>query len=216
MLAAEVERGRVTPDVADESRLHTRDFQVLDRATTAAIADPRLNFLLLHLPIPHPTGIWDRRTQRFVPRRSSYVDNLALADAWLGKLRAQMEARGEWDSATILLMGDHAWRTKLLWDNGPAWSADDQAASHGGAFDDRPAYIVKLPGQHAGAEIDTRFASGNTRALLDALLSGRIRDAAQLAAWVAQAPPPKQAPHSPVVDTLVAQGASAYRANRSE
>lgn len=171
-------------DEMDEGRLHIADFINLDRESRAALRDSSDNFLLLHLPVPHPTGIWDRHTHRFAVDRSSYVDNLALADIYLGRVRSLLEAKGQWDTATVVIMGDHAWRTQLLWVGQPSWNIDDQRASEGGHFDDRPAYIVKLPGQRVPALITQPFAAVNTRPLLDALLAHRIQNPVELARWV--------------------------------
>ena len=66
----------------------------------------------------------------------------------------------------------------------PWWTAEDQLASQGGQFDDRPAYIVKLPGQQVGATIDTRYDAIRTRALLDELLTDKLTTVAELEAWV--------------------------------
>jgi hypothetical protein len=57
-------------------------------------------------------------------------------------------------------------------------------ASDGGTFDDRPAYVVKLPQQSEGARIEQRFEAVRTRALLDAALDGRLRTVADLRAFV--------------------------------
>jgi hypothetical protein len=84
------------------------------------------------------------------------------------------------------VMGDHSWRTSLIWADSPDWSEEDKAASHGGEFDDRPAYIVKLPNQESAARIDQPWAAVHTRALMDALLQHKIKTPADLQAWVAQ------------------------------
>ena len=46
---------------------------------------------------------------------SSYVDNLALADKCLAGIRQTLEQTGQWDSSTVVVMGDHSWRTKQFW-----------------------------------------------------------------------------------------------------
>jgi arylsulfatase A-like enzyme len=176
------------PDELDDGNLHIQAFQKLDRASDAALADPRNTFLLLHMPIPHPKGIWDRHRKQFAVDRSSYVDNLALADAYLGHICQLLAASGQWDNATLLVMGDHAWRTRQLWRKTSAWSAEDEAASDGGQFDDRPGYLLKLPHQHTPAQLTTAFPALRTRALLYQLLSSRFTRPEQLQQWVQQVP----------------------------
>jgi hypothetical protein len=87
-------------------------------------------------------------------------------------------------------MGDHSWRTILFWSIAPGWTAEDAAASRSPStgktvFDDRPAYIVKLPNQSTPDRIDRPFAAIHTRALLDALLERRLRTPEDLRLWAA-------------------------------
>ena len=139
------------------------------------------------MPVPHPDGIYDRRTSTFTTAgNSSYIDNLALADQYLAHLRQTLEQRGEWDSSTIIVMGDHSSRTQLLWSSSPSWTPEDQAASHNGQFDNRPAYIVKLSGQHQPAHIDSAFPTLRTRALFDGIMDNRITTPEDLASWATQ------------------------------
>lgn len=167
---------------------HIRDFLQLDHAADAALSDSRNTFVFLHMPVPHPNGIWNRTTSQFADDDTSYVDNLALADAWLAHVRALLQQRGEWDSTTVVIMGDHAWRTQMIWMRAPVWSAEDEAASEGGKFDPRPAYLVKLPQQHTPALINTTFAATRTRPLLDQLLRGGITEPAELQQWAVGQP----------------------------
>lgn len=163
---------------------HINDYRELRQAADSVLSDPAANFVFLHMPIPHPEGIYDRRKKILAVGRFSYIDNLALADRYLAHVHSLLQQRGEWDSSTIVMMGDHSWRTNLIWDTSPGWTSEDQSASHGAQFDDRPAYIVKLPQQQAPARIDERFAAIHTRALLDAILDKRIGSATELSAWV--------------------------------
>jgi hypothetical protein len=135
------------------------------------------------MPIPHPNGLYNRHTQSFITRRPSYLDNLALCDLYLAHVRQKLERLGAWDKTTLVLMGDHSWRVQLLWAHFPAWTAEEQIASDGAQFDDRPAYIVKLPHQTTPAQIEFPFAASRTRELLDNLLTGRITTSQQLAEW---------------------------------
>jgi hypothetical protein len=148
------------------------------------LADKTTTFLLIHMPIPHPGGIYNRVTGALDPRNSTYLDNLALSDRYLAHVRSVLEAQGEWDRSTIVVMGDHSWRTKLLWSGAPGWTPEEEDASHGGQFDDRPGYIVKLPYQHAGTRIDVPFAAVRTRALMDQLMCAKISSPGELSAWV--------------------------------
>jgi hypothetical protein len=169
-------RGRVT-------ELHIEDYRELSGAADRVLSDRGAQFVFLHLPIPHPAGIYNRVTRRLTTGPSTYIDNLALADRYLAHVRRVLEKSGQWDSSTVMVMGDHGWRTKMLWETEPGWTAEDERASLGGGFDERPAYIVKLAGQETGAQVSVRFHAQETRAMVDELLDGKIRSEGDLVRW---------------------------------
>jgi hypothetical protein len=167
----------------DSTYFHQIDYRELVAAGDTLLEDRSATFLLLHMPIPHMPGIYNRQTASFATSNSSYLDNLALCDDYLAHVRKELEDNGTWDSTTLVLMGDHSWRI-----SGPAGlSPEERAASDGGQFDDRPAYVVKMAHQTTPARIDTRFAALRTRDLFDNLLTGRISTSQQLASWAQQA-----------------------------
>jgi hypothetical protein len=178
-------RGAPSDEVRD-IRQHSTDYRKLLAAGDAYLADPSISFLFLHMPIPHPYGFYDRKQKAFSTHHTSYIDNLALADVYLAHLRQLLERQQQWDSTTLVVMGDHSWRTTLIWADSATWTDEDAAASHDGEFDERPAYIVKLPGQQTPARIDQPFSAVHTRALFDALLQNRLQTPADLQAWAAQ------------------------------
>jgi hypothetical protein len=180
------------------ARFHIDEQKEISAAASRLLADPSIDFLFLHLPVPHPDGIYDRKASRLTTSGdSSYIDNLALADQYLAQLRLDLEQRGEWDSSAIVVMGDHSWRTRLLWAKKDGWTREDQAASHGVQFDDRPAYIIKLPNQQQPARIDDRFDAVRTRALLDGIMTDSIKTPEDLVTWVRQTEVSLRPPKSP-------------------
>jgi hypothetical protein len=164
-------------------RMHSADYRDLLAAGDHLLDDPAREFVFLHLPIPHPFGFYDRRTGTVSSVHTSYIDNLALADLYLAHVRQLLESRHEWDASTIVVMGDHSWRTSLIWVNAGGWTEEDDRASNHGEFDPRPGYLVKLPHQHQPARIDQPFDAVRTRALLDALLANTLHTPADLAHW---------------------------------
>ena len=169
-----------------DTRQHLSDYMALAEAADKMLEDNTAGFVLIHMPIPHPFGIYDRKRQQFSVTHSDYLDNVALADVFLKHVRSKLKQSGQWDSSTVVVMADHSWRTKLLWENAPQWTKEEDVASGGGQFDERPAYVVKLPEQHTGARIDAPFSAVNTRSLLDAFLAQKIRSKEELSAWAMQ------------------------------
>lgn len=169
------------------ARSHIDDYKHLYAHADQTLANPSLDFVFLHMPIPHPFGIYDRRHAVLTTGPSTYIDNLALVDKYLAHLRHVLEQQHQWDDATIVIMGDHSWRTRLLWESGPQWTPEEQRASHGGAFDDRPFFAVKLPHQHTPQTISSTVHALDTDALLQSLLRHRIQTPQQLNAWAIHA-----------------------------
>jgi hypothetical protein len=170
-------------DESRDIRQHATDYRKLFAAGDEYLTDPSINFLFLHMPIPHPYGFYDRKKKSFSTRHTSYIDNLALCDQYLAHIHLLLDQQHQWDSTTLIVMGDHAWRTKLIWVNSATWTEEDAAASHNGEFDERPAYIVKLADQQTAGRIDQPFPILRTRAMLDAILENRLHAAADLQIW---------------------------------
>lgn len=174
---------RTSPPQDRVLEMRIEDYKDISAAGDKLLRDPSVGFMLLHMPVPHPPGFFNRRTGK-LSTSGTYIDNLALADRVLGHVRQVLEQQGEWNSSTVIVMGDHSWRTQLIWTKLPEWTAEEQRASDGGKFDDRPAYIVKLAGQTSGTRIDDPYQAVRTRALMDALMDGKIRTSEDLKDWV--------------------------------
>ena len=172
----------------DSLKGHAQDYLDLSARSNQLLRDPSYSFVLLHLPVPHPWGIYDRRSATLSTHPTSYIDNLALADKCLAGIVQTLQETNQWNSSTIVLMGDHSWRTIELWRPSPGWTQEDNTASHGGQYDPRPVYLVKLPDQTTGTRIDTPYNTVNTRKLFDALMAHQVNTPTDLATWV-------QAPH---------------------
>ena len=166
------------------TEMHIEDYESISKAAEAALRDRSAGFVLLHFPVPHLGGIYNRTTGQFTTGGSTYLDNLALADRCLAHLRAVLEETGQWDSSTVVVMGDHSWRTSQIVPDLAALEGEEREASQGGKYDPRPVYVVKLAGQRTGERVDTPFSAVQTRTLLDGILRGEVRTPQDLAAEV--------------------------------
>ncbi len=174
----------VDPDGQLDVTRHEADYRALYTAGDRLLSEQNTGLVLLHMPIPHPWGFYDRRTGRFPGHRTSYLDNLVLADLYLGHLRSLLERDGSWNRTTLIVMGDHGWRTAAVWRPSGFWTAEEEQASQGGALQDRPAVLIKLPGQQTPGCIDTPFAAYRTRAMIDAIVAGKIASSEDLQQWI--------------------------------
>ena len=157
------------------AEMHIEDYESLSRSAEAALRDQSAGFVLLHFPVPHLGGIYNRATGRFTTGASTYLDNLALADRCLAHLRSVLEETGQWDSSVVVVMGDHSWRTREMVPDLAALESEEWEASQGGKYDPRPVYVVKLAGQRTGVRVDMPFSAVHTRTLLDEVMAGDVR-----------------------------------------
>jgi hypothetical protein len=127
---------------------------ILDHARQN-ISNDQMDFVFIHIGAPHGPYLFDRRSGREDQQPGhSYLDGLAYADLVLGQLFSQMQTTPRWSSTTLIVNGDHSWRT-AMWQRMNIWSDEDAAVSHGGKFDDRPLLLVHQPGQTEGRTVST-------------------------------------------------------------
>ena len=163
-------------------RQTAREVEALIRRAVAAAADPSLGFVFLHLPTPHPPGIYDRFSNDFSARPSAtYFDNYRLADRALGMLREGMERAGMWDRTGLLIVADHSWRP-WLWKQFSLWDRESQWWEN--RVDRRVPFLLKLPGQHKGLEYRRPVQNIVAADLLVAVARGEVRTPEQAAAWL--------------------------------
>ena len=172
-----------------EKKMHK--LRELVDAGRALAADPQLQLVLVHLPIPHPPHFYDRALGRYAfdaPR--SYLDSLALTDRTLGELRREMEAAGLWDSTAVIVTSDHWWRAREVWapvaaipDNAPYWNDSDTALVPA-ETDYRVPFMLKLPGQRRGLGYAPAFNTIVTHDLVLGVLRGELKTPEEAASWL--------------------------------
>lgn len=132
---------------------HALSVRDLRRHALAAVDSSQADILYLHLPAPHPPAVWDRHATRFAAG-GSYLDSLDFTDRLLGQILERLQGQPRWASTTLIVEGDHSWRT-WMWRSIPGWSAEDERISRGGQFDPRPVLFIHTPGQNAPRSIDS-------------------------------------------------------------
>jgi arylsulfatase A-like enzyme len=141
-------------DVANwDAEGHIASVENVRQHALQTIANSQADVIYLHLPAPHPPAFWDRRTGQFAVG-GSYLDSLDFSDRLLGQILELLEAQPRWAATTLIVQGDHSWRT-AMWRPLPGWSAEDERASHGGQWDPRPVLMIHAPGQKSGETVST-------------------------------------------------------------
>jgi hypothetical protein len=176
---------RVDDDLIQISReIHRNGYLAASAAALRVAANPRLDLILLHLPVPHPYGIYDRVAQRVsTATPGGYIDNLLLADRTLAMIRSSMEAGGLWERSAVLVSSDHYLREDL-WGTTPFWDAEVRRVTSETKARFVP-YLLKLPFQQQHSEFPAEFSTIVTRDLVEALMVGQLTSPEAVAQWLA-------------------------------
>jgi hypothetical protein len=164
-----------------ESSEHQAAYSALMDLSRALVNNGSIRFVYLHLPVPHPPGVYDR-TRRQMRNGGSYLDNLALADEALGELRAAIEATGEARNTTLMVSSDHSMRVPK-WRGGLSWTSEDERVFHA-RFDMRPVLLIHFAGDGTAHAVDSLFDELRTHDLLEEILQGRMKNAGELNRWL--------------------------------
>jgi hypothetical protein len=146
-----------------------QDMAALMPQAEALLRDESIGFVFIHLPIPHPPGIYDRSTGS-ERAGGSYIDNLALADRSLAEMMAALSTTALASKTTVIVCSDHSWRVPM-WRLTATWTKEDEVASHG-RFDPRPILMIHFPGQQEEHIVTAPFASIGIHDIIERMLRG--------------------------------------------
>jgi Sulfatase len=175
-------------DQPSNHETHVRDYQEVMAQSESLLRDPRIRFVMLHLPVPHTPGIFDRHRHSLVAG-GNYIDNLVLADNTLGQLMTLIQSTPDASQTSVIVSSDHSWRVDV-WKKLPDWTPEETRVS-GERFDPRPVLMVHLPAGQGAQSISPQGISHMTSAMivhpiLEALLRGQLHSSGDIAALAAQ------------------------------
>ena len=137
------------------------------------VAASELDFVFVHIPLPHQPTIYDAHTSAFTAfnfSRNGYFHNAIAADRFFAALQEAMMTAGEWEGSAVLVTADHSWR--------------GSAELYDGIEGTRIPFMLKMPGQHKGAVFHERINATVTRDLIIAIVTGELRNAGELTLWL--------------------------------
>ena len=146
-----------------------QDMAALMPQAEALLRDESIGFVFIHLPIPHPPGIYDRTRGR-ERAGGSYIDNLALADRSLAEMMATLSTTASASKTTVIVCSDHSWRVPM-WRLTATWTKEDEVASHG-HFDPRPVLMIHFPGQQEEHVVAAAFPAIGIHDIIERMLRG--------------------------------------------
>jgi hypothetical protein len=151
-------------------QVHQGDLAAILPAAKALIRDQNIRFVFIHLPLPHPPGIYDRQTGT-VRGGGTYIDNLALSDRVMGELMSNINATPLARKTTVIVCSDHSWRS-AIWQGLGLSSKEEEIASRG-RFDPRPVLMIHLPGQQTGHVVAEPFDEIRIHEMIERILRGQ-------------------------------------------
>jgi membrane-anchored protein YejM (alkaline phosphatase superfamily) len=172
---------KLTNSSAAPEDAHVVEYRNVMARTQALIQNDHIRFVFLHLPVPHPPGIYNRQHHVLRPG-GTYLDNLVLADDTLGALLKEIDATPAASRSTVIVSSDHSWRIPL-WRLVPGWTAEEERAS-GGRFDDRPVLLIHFPGQISGNDVNPALPELLEHDIIAEMLRGKINSSKDLAAFL--------------------------------
>jgi hypothetical protein len=175
---------KIASDPSDHAA-HERDYRGVMVKAEDLLRDQRVRFVMLHLPVPHTPGIYDRHRRSLVAG-GNYIDNLALADETLGQLMKVIEDTGDAPNTSIIVSSDHSWRVDI-WKKLPDWTPEETQLS-GGRFDPRPVLMVHFPGQLQSQTMSQPVSAMVVHSILEAMLRGQARSPSDIKDLVASQP----------------------------
>jgi hypothetical protein len=147
------------------------DGQQLMAAGEDMLRDTRVHFVFIHLPVPHPPGVYDRRTHRPC-ECGNYLDNLTMADDMLGRLMQEIDETSGTAGTAVIVSSDHSFRVPM-WKASPYWSAEEERVTQG-VFDPRPVFMVHFAGERAGREVMASLPELVEYDVIAGMLKGKI------------------------------------------
>jgi Sulfatase len=148
------------------------------------LRNPKLDFIVLHVPAPHPPGYWDSERDKFTLANTDYVDNFELADDVLGRIRKTLEGMNAWENSAVLVTSDHPYRPEL-WIQQGVWNAEMAAVTGSRRYPYVP-FFLKLPSQRTPSLYGTEFNNRESGDLLLSILSGHVNTPEQATVWMNQ------------------------------
>lgn len=162
-----------------------QDYQSIMTEASTLIESNSVHFVFVHLPVPHPPGLYDRKTHRF-SKDGNYLDNLVLADEALGDLMQEIDRTPLADQTTVIVSSDHSWRVPI-WKTSPDWTKEEEEISQG-RFEPRPVFLVHFPGQKSGHEVLTPLSEMAEHGIIESMLNRGMKNPEDLSAFLRSSP----------------------------
>jgi hypothetical protein len=176
---------KLKPELLSPNQAHRETAARVESESYKVVQNEDIDFALIHLSVPHPPGIYNRRTHT-LRNSGSYLDNLVLADDSLGRLLNMIDTTTSGKNTTLLVSSDHSWRIPM-WRGQSTWTEEEEAASHG-EFEKRPVLMVRFPGEEYNNQLESQPISELViSSMIRGILTSRFHSYQQLLDYMGEA-----------------------------
>jgi membrane-anchored protein YejM (alkaline phosphatase superfamily) len=154
------------------------------------IKNDKLDFVFIHLPVPHPPGFYDRNTHRLCAC-GNYLDNLVLADDTMGELLKAINQTHEADQTTLIISSDHSWRVPI-WEVRTFWTPEEERISQG-QYDSRAVFLIHFPGQTSAVDVPQTYSEVFEHDIIASMLQNKTNSPDDLVSVLHQPKPSQEA-----------------------
>ena len=148
-------------------------FETLATHSLQAAKNPELDFIFIHLPLPHQPTIFDAEFGKFTPinfRSNGYYHNVTAADLFFSKLRLALEEADLWHNTSIILSSDHDWRAPEI--------------ISGTRDRGKIPFFVKTKAQKKGLKNNAQLSATIMKRVLIGLANGEISNSLSFKLWL--------------------------------
>jgi hypothetical protein len=172
-------------------RKQYQDYSSILEAAKKVTVDPDIRLILVHWPVPHLPGIYNRAADSFeLTVESGYLDNLRLVDRTVGELRRDLAGANLWDDTVLIVTSDH-WLRSFWKTMGP----DPEDRIIPGDPDQRVPFLIKLAREEKAVTYDASFNTVLTHDMVLALLRGEISNSDSVLSWLDEHRSVSQSPY---------------------
>lgn len=164
----------------DTESQHARVMAQMREAILDVAADPLLDFVYFHAPLPHPPALTAMPNGKPIPQ-PDYTSDLKAADQMLGEIRATLTKAGRWDDASVVVTSDHTVRN--FW-AGSLFLTPSLLEAIRSVKERSVPLLVKLPRQTTPLAYEEPISAILVHGIVEKLLRGDLREPNDVAGYL--------------------------------
>ncbi|HEU64262.1 MAG TPA: hypothetical protein ENH96_02580, partial [Chlamydiae bacterium] len=160
----------------------THQYLGVKQTALSIIKNRDINFCFIHFSIPHPPGIYCKKTKKNSQKIRSYSENLILMDKTITEIREELQKSNLWEDSTLILTSDH-WLRKHFWETTPQKLTKEEMALCGQRKEALVPLIIKMPHQKEAIAYDKPFNAISLHNLVLDIYNNKVSKEKDLVRW---------------------------------